>query len=73
MVRDFVPRDVPVGDESVVGVIERGEVGHDGLAAIRIFSLCEKLVDGVDGVGLYGIVCGEYDEHGDIGLRFEMR
>ncbi len=66
MVRDFVPCNVPVGDEGVVGIIEGGEVGHLRWAAVRIFSLSEKLVDSVDGVGLHGIIGGEYNEHWDV-------
>jgi len=68
MVRNFIPGDVPVGDEGVVGVIQGGEVCHLRWAAVRVFPLGKKLVDGVDSVGLDGVIGGEYDEHWHVRL-----
>ena len=55
-------------DEPKVGVVERREVGHLGLAAVRVLAVLEELVDGVDGVRLDRIVGGEDDELGNVFL-----
>lgn len=62
MVCDLVPGDIPVGNERVVGVVERCIVSHLRLASVRVLSLREELVDGVESVRLDGIVGGEDDE-----------
>lgn len=54
--------------ESKVGVVQRREVGHLGLAAVGVLAVLEELVDGVDGVRLDRIVGGEDDELGNVFL-----
>ena len=73
MVRDLVAGDVPVGDEGEVGVVDGVVVGHLGRAAVGVFAVGEELVDGVEGVALDGIVGGEDDEHGRVGLASSIR
>lgn len=71
MVGNFISRNIPVGDEGVVGVIERGEVRHLRWTTVWILSLSEKLVDRINGVGLHGIVSREDDKHWDVRLMFQ--
>ena len=54
--------------EPEVGVVQRREVGHLGLAAVRVLAVLEELVDGVDGIRLDRIVSGKDDELGDVFL-----
>ena len=62
VVGNLVTGDVPVGDIAIVGVVERGEVGHEDWAAIGVLALREELVYGVERVGLYCVVCSEGNE-----------
>lgn len=66
VIRYFIPCNIPVCDQGIVGVIERRKIGHFGLAAIGIFALSEELVDGIEGVGLHGIVSCEHYELRDL-------
>lgn len=50
MVGNLVSSNKPVGHEGVVSVVEGGEVGHLGLAAIGVLALREELVHRVKGV-----------------------
>ena len=68
MVRNLITGDEPIGDEGVVGVVERSVVGHPRRAAVRVLALCQELVDGVEGIGLDGIIGSENKEHRRIGL-----
>jgi hypothetical protein len=68
VVSDLVTGDEPVSDESIVCVIQRSVVGHPGRAAIRIYTVTEELVDGINGVGLYRIVGSIDEELGDVAL-----
>ena len=70
MVGNFVSSNKPIGHKGVISVVEGCEVGHLGLAAVRILALSEELVDGIDGVGLDCVVSGEDDELGDVFLSF---
>lgn len=68
MVSDLVTNDVPVGDESIICVIQGSVVGHLGRTAVGIYAVTEELIDGIDGVGLYRIVGSIDEELGDIAL-----
>jgi hypothetical protein len=68
VVSDLITSDVPVGDESIVCVIQGSVVGHLGRTAIGIYTVTEELVDGIDGVGLYRIVGSIDEELGDFAL-----
>ena len=68
MIRNLVTGDEPVGDEGVVRVVEGGVIRHSGRAAVRVLALCQELVDGVEGIGLDGIIGSENKEHRRIGL-----
>jgi hypothetical protein len=61
MVSDLVAGNEPVGHKGVIRIIQRDIIGHLGCTAIRIHTLSKELVDGIDGVGLDGIV-GSIDE-----------
>jgi hypothetical protein len=61
MVSNFVACHEPVGNEGIIRVIKGDIVGHSWRTAIRILTLSKKLVDGIKGVGLDGIV-GSIDE-----------
>ena len=56
MVSDLVTGDEPVGNEGIIGVVQRGIISNFGLTAIRVFTLSKELVDGSESVGLNGIV-----------------
>jgi hypothetical protein len=73
VITNLVTGDIPIRDESVIGVNEGRVVRHDGLAAIGIFALSEELANGTQCVRLDGIVGREYDELGDICLRNRKR
>jgi hypothetical protein len=45
MVSNLVASDEPVGDESIVGVIQGDIIGYSGRTAIGIPTLSEKLID----------------------------
>ena len=47
MVADLITGDVPIRNECVVGIWERGIVSHDGSTSIWVFALSEELVDGI--------------------------
>jgi hypothetical protein len=68
VISDLVTSDVPVGDESIICVIQGSVVGHLGRTAIWIYTVTEELVDGINGVGLYRIVGSIDEELGDIAL-----
>jgi hypothetical protein len=56
-------------NESVVRKVQGRIIGHFYGATIRIFAVSQELVDGIEGVRLYGIVGGEDNEHGNIRLK----
>lgn len=62
MVCNLVAGNVPIRDEGVVCVCERGKVGHLGAAAVWVSSLSEELVNRVNGIGLNGVVRRKDDE-----------
>jgi hypothetical protein len=68
MVSDLVTSDEPVGDEGVIGVVQRGIISDFGRTAIRICTLSKKLVDGSKGVGLNSIVGSVDDKLRDLRL-----
>ena len=45
MVSYLVPGDEPVGDESIVRVIQGDIIGYSGRTAIRILTLSKELID----------------------------
>ncbi len=59
-------------DQSIVGIIERSEVSHLGLASIRVLPVGEELVHRVEGVRLDSIVRGKHNEHRRFGLKNDM-
>lgn len=63
---NLISGDVPIGDHGIVGIIEGYKVGHFGRTTVWVFPLSEELVDGVDGIGLNGVIGGEEDELRDI-------
>lgn len=72
MIRNLITRDKPVGDECVVRVVQRREVGHLDGATVRILALGQELVDGVESVGLDCIIGGVYNKLGNFGLIQSM-
>ncbi len=62
MVSDLITSDVPVGDEGVVGVVQGDIIRYFGLTPIGIFAVGKELVDGVESVGLNGVVGSEDNE-----------
>lgn len=69
MIGNLVTGYIPICDEGVIRVIQRGEVGHFDGAPVGVFPLSEELVDSVNSVGLDGIVCCEHYELGHFGLE----
>jgi hypothetical protein len=68
MVCDLISGDEPVGDEGIVGVVQRDIVSNLWLTPIRVFTLGKKLINGIKGVGLHGIVGSIDNELRDFGL-----
>lgn len=66
MISNFVASHKPVGYESIIGIIERSEVGHFGGAAIGILTMSKELVYCIECIGLNSIICRENDEHRDV-------
>lgn len=68
MISNLVTSDIPIRDEGIVCIRERSVISHRRSASIGVFALGEELVDGIQGVGLDGVVGREYDELRDICL-----
>jgi hypothetical protein len=74
MVSDLVASHEPVGDKSIVRVIQGDIIGYSGRTTIRILTLSKELVDRINRVGLDGIIGGIDDKLGDITLaKSEIR
>lgn len=68
MVSNLISSHEPVGDKSIVRVIQGDIIGYPGRTAIRILTLSKELVDRIKCVGLDGIVGGIDDKLGNITL-----
>ena len=66
MVGNLVAGDIPIRDEGIISIGERGVVSHDGWTPVGVFAVGEELFNGIQGVRLDGIVRREYDELGNI-------
>ncbi len=66
---DMTLREEPTCNQSKVGVIDGSIISHLGLASIRVLTMGEELVHGVEGVGLDSVVRGKHNEHGRFRLR----
>ena len=47
VVSNLITSDIPIRDEGVVGISERGVVSHGRSASIGVFTLGKELVDGI--------------------------
>ena len=56
------------GNQGIVGIVERNEVGHLGRASIGILAVSEELIYGVKGIRLDGIISSEHDKLRDFRL-----
>lgn len=69
MVRNFITRHIPVGDQGIVCVVQGSVVSHLDSATVGVLPVREELIDRIEGVGLDGIVGGVHDEHGNVRLE----
>lgn len=62
VITNLVSCNVPISDKRIVGIVKRREVGHLDRATIRILSLSQELIDGVDSIRLNSIIGSEDNE-----------